>query len=188
MGLRGFLFLSAFFLVPGVACAAGPSVFATIDRSGWPTTLSSVNGFDTASRAEILMFAKALLASEALDEKALQQQLGVKRIDLAAVNRVRERFWQRLLNNFRLASQQCEGEAFCLRVRNLGSSANWWPASPARAKPPMVPGLRRAWVFTSNTCVSNCGWRRCSRWSAVRLNASPKLKSLAMNWVTANFC
>ena len=120
MGLRRFLFLSAFFLVPGVTCAAGPSVFATIDRSGWPTPLSSVNGFDTASRAEILMFAKALLASEALDEKALQQQLGVKHIDLAAVNRVRERFWQRLLNNFRLASQQCEGEAFCLRVRNLG--------------------------------------------------------------------
>ena len=119
MWVRFFPWLLTLCLATSMANAAGPLVFATIDRSSWPNALNSTEDFDTASRGEILMFAKALLASEALDEKALKQQLGVKQIDLAALNQVRERFWQRLLNNYRLANQHCELELFCSRVRNL---------------------------------------------------------------------
>lgn len=112
--------LLALCLSSGVARAAGPQVFATIDRSGWPNALTSTAEFDTASRGEILMFGKALLASEALDEQALKQRLGVRQLDLKSVNQVRQRFWELLLNNYRLASRDCEGTPFCLPVRNLG--------------------------------------------------------------------
>ncbi|KAF0862332.1 polysaccharide deacetylase family protein [Pseudomonas sp. LD120] len=112
--------LLALCLSSGVVRAAGPQVFATIDRSGWPNALTSTAEFDTASRGEILMFGKALLASEALDEQALKQRLGVRQLDLKSVNQVRQRFWALLLNNYRLASRDCEGTPFCLPVRNLG--------------------------------------------------------------------
>ncbi|MCK1785852.1 polysaccharide deacetylase family protein, partial [Pseudomonas sp. TNT11] len=42
------------------------------DRGVWPEELSSPALFDVASRAEILMFAHSLIASEALDEAALK--------------------------------------------------------------------------------------------------------------------
>ncbi|WMN18103.1 MULTISPECIES: polysaccharide deacetylase family protein [Pseudomonas] len=99
--------------------AAGPLVFATIDRSGWPTPLTSSVDFDTASRAEILMFGKALLASESLDEGALKQRLGVRQLDLKSIERVRQRFWELLLVNYRLASHDCDSAPFCQPVRNL---------------------------------------------------------------------
>ncbi|BBN52195.1 polysaccharide deacetylase [Pseudomonas chlororaphis subsp. aurantiaca] len=102
-----------------VAQAAGPMVFATIDRSSWPGSLATQAGFDTASRAEILMFGKALLASEALDDASLKQRLGVKALNHHSVEQVRERFWIRLLSSYHSASQDCEGAAFCPLVRNL---------------------------------------------------------------------
>ncbi|NBF07201.1 polysaccharide deacetylase family protein [Pseudomonas sp. Fl4BN1] len=120
MRIRVFPWLLALCLSAGVAQAAGPLVFATIDRSGWPNPLTSAADFDTASRGEILMFGKALLASEALDEKALKQRLGVRQLHLKSLNQVRQRFWELLLGNYRLASQDCDGAPFCLPVRNLG--------------------------------------------------------------------
>ena len=120
MRFRVFPWLLALCLSGGVAQAAGPQMFATIDRSGWPNSLTRPEDFDSASRGEILMFGKALLDSEALDEPALKQRLGVRQLDLKSVNQVRQRFWELLLNNYRLASQDCEGMPFCLPVRNLG--------------------------------------------------------------------
>ncbi|WP_263141529.1 polysaccharide deacetylase family protein [Pseudomonas sp. RIT-PI-AD] len=96
-------------------------VFATIDRSGWPERLDTPAGFDMASRAEILMFGKALLASEALDDAALKQRLGVKQVERSSVEAVSQRFWRRLLENYRLAAHDCAGAAFCPAVADLGA-------------------------------------------------------------------
>ncbi|QIH05618.1 MULTISPECIES: polysaccharide deacetylase family protein [unclassified Pseudomonas] len=120
MRIRVFPWLLALCLSSSVVQAAGPLVFATIDRSGWPNPLDSAADFDTASRGEILMFGKALLASEALDEKALKQRLGVRQLDLKSLNTVREQFWARLLENYQRASQDCDAAPFCQPVRNLG--------------------------------------------------------------------
>lgn len=46
-------------------------VLDRLDRTDWPEALISQASMDTASRGEVLMFAKALLASEALDEEGL---------------------------------------------------------------------------------------------------------------------
>lgn len=90
-----------------------------LDRTGWPDALSTQENLDTASRAEVLMFGKALLASEALDEADLKQRLGVPHVHLKSIRQVREGLWDRLLSTYRNASQDCDGQPFCPRVRSV---------------------------------------------------------------------
>ncbi|PRA63820.1 polysaccharide deacetylase [Pseudomonas sp. MYb187] len=93
---------------------AAPLPLATFDRSHWPEQLDSPTLFDVASRAEILAFAQALHASEALDEPALAARLGLKQVNLASIDKVRQRLWQQLWRNYDLAQQSCEQDAsFC---------------------------------------------------------------------------
>lgn len=78
---------------------------ASLDRGTWPEKLGSPALFDVASRAEILMFAHSLLASENQDEAALKQRLGLKIINLSAIDDLRRQLWQRLLENYTLPSR-----------------------------------------------------------------------------------
>ena len=107
--MRIALFLSAWLVC--LSTVAAPNEPATLDRSTWPEPLISPALFDVASRAEILTFAHALLTSEALDEAALSQRLGLKIINMDAIDTVRQRLWQRLLANYNLAQQSCDQDA-----------------------------------------------------------------------------
>ena len=99
---------------------AAPVDVASLDRGTWPEKLSSPALFDVASRAEILMFAHSLLASERQDEAALKQRLGLKIINMAAIDDLRRQLWQRLLENYTFAQQSCEVDAsFCYLVENM---------------------------------------------------------------------
>lgn len=99
---------------------AAPGDVATLDRSTWPEQLNNPTLFDVASRAEILMFARVLLASESLDEPALAQRLGLRTINLESVNNLRQRLWQRLLANYNFAQRSCDQDAsFCFLVEDL---------------------------------------------------------------------
>ncbi|MFJ7283414.1 polysaccharide deacetylase family protein [Pseudomonas sp. NPDC099000] len=116
--MRIVFLLSAWFLSFGAMAAPGD--VATLDRSTWPEQLSSPTLFDVASRAEILMFARVLLASESLDEASLAQGLGLRKINLEAVNNLRQRLWQRLLTNYNFAQQSCDQDAsFCFLVEDM---------------------------------------------------------------------
>ena len=110
----------AFLLLSGllsVAAQAAPVPPTTFERSHWPEQLDSPALFDVASRAEILGFARALQASEALDQPALAARLGLKQINLVSINQVRSRLWQRLWRNYDLAQQSCEQDAsFCYAI------------------------------------------------------------------------
>ncbi|VVN71211.1 polysaccharide deacetylase family protein [Pseudomonas fluorescens] len=118
--MRIALVFSAWLLSLGAMAA--PTDVATLDRSTWPEQLGSPTLFDVASRAEILTFSRALLASEALDEAALKQRLGLRMINLESIDRVRQRMWQRLLANYNFAQQSCDQDAsFCYRVEDLDS-------------------------------------------------------------------
>ncbi|MEB0044350.1 MULTISPECIES: polysaccharide deacetylase family protein [unclassified Pseudomonas] len=113
------VFLLAAWLL-SVGALAGPADLATLDRSTWPEHLTSPTLFDVASRAEILMFSRVLLASESLDEAALAQRLGLRTINLESVNNLRQRLWQRLLANYNFAQQSCDQDAsFCFLVEDL---------------------------------------------------------------------
>ncbi|WP_095055621.1 polysaccharide deacetylase family protein [Pseudomonas sp. Irchel s3b2] len=101
---------------------AAPGDVATLDRSTWPEQLSSPTLFDVASRAEILMFARVLLASESLDEASLAQRLGLRTLNLESVNQLRQRMWQRLLTNYNFAQQSCDQDAsFCFLVEDMAT-------------------------------------------------------------------
>lgn len=118
--MRIALFLSAWLVC--LSAVAAPTEPATLDRSTWPEQLISPALFDVASRAEILTFAHALLSSEALDERALSQRLGLKIINMDAVDTVRQRMWQRLLANYNFAQQSCDQDAsFCYYVDGMDS-------------------------------------------------------------------
>ncbi|SDP54135.1 Polysaccharide deacetylase [Pseudomonas arsenicoxydans] len=99
---------------------AAPGDVATLDRSTWPEQLNNPTLFDVASRAEILMFARVLLASESLDEPALAQRLGLRTVNLESVNNLRQRLWQRLLANYNFAQRSCDQDAsFCFLVEDM---------------------------------------------------------------------
>lgn len=96
------------------AFAAGPNTVATIDRALWPETTGSTAAFDRASRAEILAFAHALAEADGDDDAALKARLGIKEVDRASLDRVRERLWNELARNYANASKGCgKNEAFC---------------------------------------------------------------------------
>jgi len=118
--LRIVLFFSA--LLACFAAVAAPNDPATLDRSTWPEQLSSPALFDVASRAQILMFAHLLLVSELLDESALKKRLGLKQINMTAIDAVRQRMWQRLLTSYNAAQQSCDEDAsFCFYVVDMDS-------------------------------------------------------------------
>ncbi|WP_407315139.1 polysaccharide deacetylase family protein [Pseudomonas sp. nanlin1] len=114
-----FALLLALALAAPLAQAAAP-VPATVDRSQWPEQLNSPVLFDVASRAEILGFARALRDSERLAEAELALRLGLRQINLASINTLRERLWQRLAQNYAAASQSCSQDAsFCYAIEDL---------------------------------------------------------------------
>lgn len=111
------LLLTALLTVTAQAAAVAP---ATFDRSHWPEQLDSPTLFDVASRAEILAFAHALQASEALGESALAARLGLRQINLVSINQVRQRLWRQLWRNYDQARQSCEQDAsFCYAIDGL---------------------------------------------------------------------
>ncbi|EJN32754.1 polysaccharide deacetylase family protein [Pseudomonas sp. GM80] len=116
--MRIVLLFTAWLLSFGAVAAPGD--IATLDRSTWPEQLTSPTLFDVASRAEILMFARGLLGTESMDEAALAKRLGLRTVNIDAVNSLRQRLWQRLLANYNYAQQSCDQDAsFCFLVEDL---------------------------------------------------------------------
>ncbi len=116
--MRVALFLSTWLLCLGAM--ATPNEPATLDRTSWPEPLTSPALFDVASRAGILTFAHALLATEALDENALKQRLNLKNINLDSIDTVRQRLWRQLLVNYNAAQQSCDQDAsFCYLIEDM---------------------------------------------------------------------
>ncbi|WP_309677802.1 polysaccharide deacetylase [Pseudomonas sp.] len=130
------------------AADAGHSmVLANMDRTGWPDALSSQASMDTAFRAEVLMFGKALLASEALDEQSLKQRLGVQDVKLKSVRQVRDGLWDRLLTTYHSASQNCDGEPFCPRVRSVADLRQLAAAFTGEISPAHAAWASKSQVF-----------------------------------------
>lgn len=99
------LFLCSLFFVTSVDA----NTFATIDRSQLTdVSLSSDTDFDLASQKELLTFAHLLLKSEQLsiDDFASKLSLSTQRINMQSIKQVTDKFWQLLLSNYQLASQQ----------------------------------------------------------------------------------
>jgi hypothetical protein len=127
--------------------AGGSMVQANMDRTGWPDALTTQAEVDTASRAEVLMIGKALLDSEALDEPGLKQRLGVQAVKLKSVRQVRDGLWDRLLTTYRNASQNCDGELFCPRVRSVADLRQLAAAFTGEISPAYAAWASKSRVF-----------------------------------------
>ncbi|MHC8289570.1 polysaccharide deacetylase [Pseudomonas sp. XS1P51] len=131
----------------GAADAGHSMVMVNMDRTGWPDALTTQANMNTASRAEVLMFGKALLASEALDEQGLKQRLGVQAVKLKSVRQVRDGLWDRLLTTYRNASQHCDGEPFCPRVRSVADLRQLAAAFTGEISPAHAVWASKSQVF-----------------------------------------
>jgi len=108
------ILVSLLMCLAGAAHAVGPSAVAAPDRSLWPDPVDSVAGFDRASRAEMLVFAHELAASEKLTDADLIDALKIKQVDHASVESIRNTYWKRLASGYAIASAHCGAqEAFC---------------------------------------------------------------------------
>jgi len=128
----------------GAVDVGNPMLLDNMTRTGWPDGLTTQASLDTASRAEVLMFGKALLASEALDEAALKQRLGVQEVKLKSVRQVRDGLWDRLFTTYHNASQNCNDEPFCPRVRSVADLRQLAAAFTGEISP-----AHAAWVSKS---------------------------------------
>ncbi|MGF6284451.1 polysaccharide deacetylase [Pseudomonas silensiensis] len=131
----------------GAADAGSSMVLANMERTGWPDALTSQASMDTAFRAEVLMFGKALLASEALDEPGLKQRLGVQDVKLKSIRQVRDGLWDRLLTTYRSTSQNCDGEPFCPRVRSVADLRQLAAAFTGEISPAHAVWVSKSRVF-----------------------------------------
>lgn len=146
--MASILLLWAGFCRAAVAADAGHSmVLANMERTGWPDALTSQASIDTALRAEVLMSGKALLASEALDKQSLEQRLGVQDVKLKSVRQVRDGLWDRLLTTYRSASQNCDGEPFCPRVRSVADLRQLAAAFTGEISPAHAAWASKSRVF-----------------------------------------
>ena len=100
------LALALLWLSPLASQAAGPKEVAVADRSLWPTALRTPRDFDTASRAENLMFAQVLGDLEAHTED-LPALLGVKQVHGESVRRWLTAVKETVVQNLRAARASC---------------------------------------------------------------------------------
>lgn len=108
------ILVSLLMCLTGAAHAVGPSAVAAPDRSLWPDPVDSVVGFDRASRAEMLVFAHELAASEKLTDADLVDALKIKQVDHGSVEAIRNTYWKRLASGYAIASAHCGAqEVFC---------------------------------------------------------------------------
>ncbi len=106
----------SFFLLSLAPLAAEP---ARADRSLWPESLQSEAGFNRASRAEILLFAKALAETRKWDQAAWAAHVRGKSISHDSIARVEGLLWKRLVENYQRASVSCPpNDPFCPPARS----------------------------------------------------------------------
>lgn len=91
-----------------IAQAAGPSAVAKSNIDLWPNLITSKEEFDTASRAEILIFLSVYKEKFSAEVKA--NDLNVKSINSVSFDRWKARFKTYWLNTFLDATKSCKND------------------------------------------------------------------------------
>ena len=95
--------------------AAGPETVASANRALWPELIDSPAAFDKASRAEMLVFAEVLSQVSMQNAETLKSQLRIKKVNLASVEKIRNKLAGQLLKNWQAAV--CDNDVvFCPKI------------------------------------------------------------------------
>ena len=95
------LFVNLLFLFVTYVSADGPKKIARINRALWPYEINSVQGFDFASKMEMLVFAEVFAKQELLtQEDSVKKYLGFQNIKLSSIESWKAHTKELLINNF----------------------------------------------------------------------------------------
>lgn len=114
--------LLAGFVLTAATHATEPDTLAQTDHRLWPDPLNSTSAFDSASRAEILVFSGVLEEISQQDDTTLMTQANLENVNRNSVERVTTRMFNELLANFKIADRTCKpGEYFCAAITDRQS-------------------------------------------------------------------
>ncbi len=129
------LFLIMAFRVEAASVAVGhPSL--------WPAPLDSVQGFDRASRADLLVYAAALDDAASIGSEELQTALDLKTIDAASVAHWLGNERSRVVLNYERASNQCTHKDWTCAAKSISFAAI---AAAGRSLQGAVPATFASW-------------------------------------------
>lgn len=128
--------------VATMAGAAGPSSMAQLQGDQWKEPVDRTAGFDRASRASLLVYARALRDAGADSDATLRTRLRLKSIDRDSLDRWLHAERSRALANYRLAARDCgEGDWTCVAP---GTGFDSWAAAADKAMA-AAPAAKRGW-------------------------------------------
>jgi peptidoglycan/xylan/chitin deacetylase (PgdA/CDA1 family) len=106
------------------AHAAGPTVIAKVDRQLWQSPINTVNtveSFDNASRAAVLMYALSLQDAQKLSDSDMKAAFKIKTVNRASVTQWLNKELALALRNYQAATKNCvEADFMC--VANITST------------------------------------------------------------------
>ncbi len=90
-----------------VADSVGPAVVATADRQLWAEAINTEAGFDDASRAAQLMYARNLRAMQLMTDDEIMTSFKIKSVNRVSVNKWITNELSLTFNNYLLAAKKC---------------------------------------------------------------------------------
>lgn len=139
----------AVFLVPDRSTyAGGPQNVAFSDRSLWPHDISSSEGFDLSSRAEILAFLQALNRTS-IDGFDYSAYVGIKEVNFDSIKKWRASTERLMFGNFKHASGGKSCALFCPDVETPEALMAYADTFDAHLPDNLKPWYENAKVFHS---------------------------------------
>jgi peptidoglycan/xylan/chitin deacetylase (PgdA/CDA1 family) len=122
--------------------AAGPAVIAKADRQLWQESINSVDGFDKASRAAVLVYALTLQDLQKLSDTDMKTAFKIKTINRASVTKWFNKELALILLNYQNAAKSCTAADWTC-IGNVTSTADLLTLAAAwQAK---IPTTLSAW-------------------------------------------
>jgi peptidoglycan/xylan/chitin deacetylase (PgdA/CDA1 family) len=105
------------------AHAAGPAVIAKIERQLWQSPINTVESFDKASRAAVLMYALSLQDAQKLSDSDMKAAFKIKTVNRDSVTKWLNKELALSLHNYQNAVKSCANEDWTC-VGNITSTAD----------------------------------------------------------------
>ena len=130
--------------------ADGPSKIAKADRQLWPEAINTVNGFDKASRASILIYALTLQSMQKMSDSDMLAAFKIKSLNRTSVEKWLKKELFLSLVNYQRASANCAtNDEFCINgiatTDELLKKAAVWRL---KVSPNLLPWSESFTIFT----------------------------------------
>ena len=115
---------------------------ARLDADLWRDAIDTHAGFDRASRASLIVYARALRDAQSRGDSELREALKLKSVERASVDRWLHAEQKRAFDNYRAAARACADRDWTCINAGVGFAA--WVVNADKALA-TLPGDKRAW-------------------------------------------